>query len=318
MGIDLRAMARALDGEMSGRQVLAPGPGHSPHDRSLSVRLDPNAPDGFLLFSHAGDDWRECRDHVRSRLGLPSWQPGDEQRRTIPPPIDKWDFAVIDAETEIRQRSEDDLVRIQRAQSLWNEALDPRRPIVEDYLRSRALSLLGTERTIGFAGTVLRFHPKCPWRNENTGRTDFIPSLIAAFRSIDDDSVTGIHRIRLDQPKRWPKTERRMLGIASRAAIKLCTAGNKLTVGEGVETCLAAIQLGLSPAWALGSVGAISFFPLVDGVEELTILAEAGDASNRAVKICGRRWRRAGRRVHVARSEIGDDLNDALMQKVSR
>ena len=68
MTAELRAVARALGGEMSGSQVLAPGPGHSPKDRSLSVRLSPSAPDGFVAFSHAGDPWQDCREYVRDRL----------------------------------------------------------------------------------------------------------------------------------------------------------------------------------------------------------------------------------------------------------
>ena len=43
----LQTVAKALGGEISGGQVLAPGPGHSPKDRSLSVKLDASAPDGF-------------------------------------------------------------------------------------------------------------------------------------------------------------------------------------------------------------------------------------------------------------------------------
>ena len=51
--------AAALSGEVAGRStILCPGPGHSPKDRSLSVKLDPSASYGFLIFSHAGDDWR--------------------------------------------------------------------------------------------------------------------------------------------------------------------------------------------------------------------------------------------------------------------
>ena len=69
--MDIHSLARALGGEVVGGQVLAPGPGgHSRKDRSLSVRLTLTAPDGFLAFSHAGDDWRACRDYVRERLGL--------------------------------------------------------------------------------------------------------------------------------------------------------------------------------------------------------------------------------------------------------
>ena len=39
IGLDLRTLARALDGEISCDEVLCPGPGHSIKDRSLSVRL---------------------------------------------------------------------------------------------------------------------------------------------------------------------------------------------------------------------------------------------------------------------------------------
>ena len=37
--LDLRSIACALGGEISGRQILAPGPGHRPQDRSLSIRI---------------------------------------------------------------------------------------------------------------------------------------------------------------------------------------------------------------------------------------------------------------------------------------
>jgi putative DNA primase/helicase len=280
------------------------------------VRLSNAAPDGFVIYSHAGDDWRTCRDYVRSKLGLPAWQPGDgrEHQRTIPASlVDKWDFGTVDAQAEDGRRSEDDLIRIGRARAIWDEAGDPRRTAAESYLRSRALDV-----TDDLAGAVLRFHPRTPWRNENTGRTDYVPCMIAAFRSIDDDAVTAVHRIRVDQPDRWPKTDRRMLGVVHRAAVKLGSHNGELAIGEGVETCLAASQLGLGSAWALGSVGAISFFPLVNGVSKLTILAETGSASGRSVQICGRRWRRAGRRVFVSRSNIGSDHNDALMRQVLR
>ena len=72
--IDARAIAAALGGQVTGTNtILCPGPGHSSRDRSLAVRLDPAAPDGFLTYSHAGDPWRACRDHIRERLALPPW-----------------------------------------------------------------------------------------------------------------------------------------------------------------------------------------------------------------------------------------------------
>jgi putative DNA primase/helicase len=316
---DLRKIARALGGDVAGCDtVLAPGPGHSARDRSLAVRLDHTAPDGFLVHSHAGDDWRACRDHVRERLGLPAWEAGDGRRRTIPQRhVDKWDLAAIETEVNEGPRAwnEDELLRIAPARRIWNEAQDPRRTLGERYLRDgRKLDLPGE-----MAGSVLRFHPRCPWRDENTGQTIFIPALIAAFVSIDDDSITAVHRIRVDQPGRWPKTERRMLGIVHRAAVKLdALSGDTLTIAEGIETGMAARQLGFKPTWALGSVGAISFFPLIDGLLQLTILGEVGEASARAIKFSGTRWRRAGRRVRVVMPNDGlSDMNDALIAEGS-
>jgi putative DNA primase/helicase len=309
--IDLRSIARALGGEISGQQAVVPGPGHSPRDRSLSIKIEPNAPNGFIVFSHAGDDPIVCKDYVRERLGLPTWQPGDGQdRRVHPSRVRDFNRATVDHESEKRPRSEDDLTRIERATKIWNEAVDPRGTVVEQYLQARCLDLDGD-----LAGGALRFHPCTPWRNENTGKTDFIPCMIAAFTSIDDGTITAVHRIRLDQPDRWPKTERRMLGVVHRAAVMLDPIGPKLAIGEGIETCMAARKLGVRSAWALGSVGSIAGFPIIDGVEQLTILGEAGQASADAIKFCARRWRRAGRHVHVAMPDIGGDLNDELMAK---
>jgi hypothetical protein len=310
--LDPRSIAQALGGEAHGTQVNAPGPNHSRLDRSLSIRADPNAPDGFVVHSFAGDDPIACRDYVRRKLGLPEFKPsrgandGGWRRMTAP--------KAKSYEAEPRQRTEDDLIRIARARELWEQGRDPLGTPAQEYLRSRALDLPNE-----LAGSVLRYLPKTPWRNEDAGRTEFIPALLAAFRSIDDGEITAVHRIRLDQPERWPKAERRMLGLVYRAAVKLEAISNgALAVGEGVETCMAAQQLGLRPAWALGSVGGISFFPLLAGVQHLTILGESGKASEEAIKLCGRRWSAAGRRVRIAFSEIGSDVNDILIEGISR
>jgi hypothetical protein len=71
--IDLRQIARALGGEVCGGQILAPGPGHSPTDRSMSVK--PSGNGDFVVNSFAGDDPIVCKDYVRQRLGMPQWEP---------------------------------------------------------------------------------------------------------------------------------------------------------------------------------------------------------------------------------------------------
>ena len=55
MNLTLQQIARALGGEIRGNQVLAPGPGHSPQDRSLAVKLA-DTPDGFVVHSHSPKD----------------------------------------------------------------------------------------------------------------------------------------------------------------------------------------------------------------------------------------------------------------------
>ena len=60
---DLVSLARKLGGEVSGGQVKAPGPGHSPDDRSMSVMLAPDAEGGFIVNSFSPkDDFIACRD----------------------------------------------------------------------------------------------------------------------------------------------------------------------------------------------------------------------------------------------------------------
>jgi RecA-family ATPase len=72
---DLHQLAAMLSGEVSRDQILCPGPGHSAKDRSLSVKLDASAPDGFVTHSFAKDDPIVCRDHVRIKWGLPAFKP---------------------------------------------------------------------------------------------------------------------------------------------------------------------------------------------------------------------------------------------------
>lgn len=81
MNFSPQHVAAALGGEVSGREVLAPGPNHSAKDRSLSIKLDAAAPDGFVVHSFAGDDPLACKDHVRGKLGI-VWT---QSKRDIPP-----------------------------------------------------------------------------------------------------------------------------------------------------------------------------------------------------------------------------------------
>jgi len=139
-------------------------------------------------------------------------------------------------------------------------------------------------------------------------------STVVAFTSIAGDKITGIHRIRVDQPGRWPKADRMMLGRINGSAAKLDPIGNCLVIGEGVETCIAARQIGLRPVWALGSAAGIENFPLVGGLEELIILGENDSGTNRSAALkCQQTWKE--RRVTIVHPRRAKDMNDFVMEK---
>jgi hypothetical protein len=138
----------------------------------------------------------------------------------------------------------------------------------------------------------------------------FIPCLIAAFTSIATDEVTAITRIRLDQPQRWPKVERKMIGDIRGSAIKLNPIAQQLCVAEGLESALAARQLRFGAVWALGS--ARRLLP-IDGVNELVILGEHDEASRRAADACSQLWSDRGKKVFLALPRSNGDFNDFVM-----
>ena len=86
--INLQALVRAVGGDVKGQKALVRGPNHSATDRSLSVELRPDAPDGFLVHSFAGDDPIACRDYVRENAGLPAFQPRTSKPRPVEVSID--------------------------------------------------------------------------------------------------------------------------------------------------------------------------------------------------------------------------------------
>jgi putative DNA primase/helicase len=306
----LWAIAYALGGKAyRGNQVRCPGPGHSRRDRSLSVTIVSDdgvvrSDDDFIVHSFAGDDWRECREHVATLLGLPKWQPsGDPEARR--------QARERRRERDIEAQRADEATRIAIARTLWDQGLDPRGTAAEEYLHSRKLVL-----TDELAGTVLRFHPTIAWfvrHDYPEFPPGYHPTMLVAFRSIATDELVAVHRVRVDQPQLWPKTLRKMIGPVKGAAVKFDTAGEALCIGEGSETVMAARQFGLRPAWALGSAGAIAAFPVIPGIKQLTILAEADAASEQAIEACASRWQDAGCSVSTATADIGSDLNDELM-----
>ena len=189
------------------------------------------------------------------------------------------------------------------ALQIWRAARPAGGTVVSEYLASRQLVLPDRYEE------VLRFHPSCPF-----GPGVRHPCMVALFRDIRTNEPKAIHRTALTPDGQ--KIDRMSLGPIGGCAIKLTpdedvTEG--LHIGEGVETCLAAYLAGYRPVWALGSAGAIGKFPVLGGIDALTILTERNDggANAGAVAEVSERWHDAGREVLTVEMLIGDDMNDA-------
>jgi hypothetical protein len=193
-----------------------------------------------------------------------------------------------------------------KALKLWDEAGPLAGTSADRYLIETRKLVLPQD----ISPRALRFHPACPF-----GEAVRHPCLLALCRDIVTDAPRAIMRTALTPDAR--KFGRKALGPVGGAAIKLSddpdvTMG--LVIGEGLETTLAAMVFGFAPAWALGSAAGISKFPVLSGIEALTVLAETDDggANERAIGECFSRWTAAGRQVFRATSMIGGDANDAL------
>ncbi|WP_413989365.1 toprim domain-containing protein [Labrys okinawensis] len=284
------SIARALGGDAVGRnQILAPGPGHSARDRSLSIRINPGAPDGFVVFSHAGDDPIACKRYAMERLGLEM----SHRRDLALPPRSR----LVDGASDDTDRSE-------LAIGIWKEAVEPGKTLVETYLANRGLELPEA------GAAVIRFHPSCPFKGARH------PAMIALYRDIITDQPKAIHRTVFSSEGR--KMDRAMLGPVAGCVIKLDpdqSITHGLVIGEGIETVQAARQLGFRPAWAASTSGAIASFPVLAGIEGLSILIDRDPAGERAAKQCASSWSAAGREVILVRTaHVGlNDLNDAIL-----
>src|SRR5829696_1019058 len=274
--MNLLAIARSLGGEVYGRQILAPGFGHSRRDRSLSIRLDSRAPGGLLVHSFAGDDPLVAKDHVRAVLGLRSGTlaqlPETKAAQAEPPP--------------------DDAERTARAVALWREARDPRGSVVERYLRRRGLNLPDEA-----AGEAIRFHPACPFAGEH------IPAMVCLVRDVVTDKPKAIHRTALSPDGLKVEVrgaDRLSLGPIAAGAIKLTPDADVRTclgIAEGVETALSmrrVPEFGASPVWSLISEAGVRRFSVQSGIGCLWLAVDHDPAGIKAARTVADRWQAAG------------------------
>jgi putative DNA primase/helicase len=229
------------------------------------------------------DSWQDCRDYVSARLATM----GIHLARSSPI------LGMVNKEA---------LPRSDYAMRIWDETVEPVGTLVARYLEGRKLVLPD-------CADALRFHPSCPF-----GPKTRVPCMVALYRDICTNQPCAIHRTALTADGQ--KIDRKVLGPKRGCAIKLTpdedvTTG--LTIAEGIETALAGMALGFQPTWALGDAAGIKNFPVLSGIECLTILVDQ-DATGRAAAMeCSRRWTVAGREVfRVVPNSDGADIADVV------
>ncbi len=262
--MDIQVAAQALGGEVSGGGIIAPGPGHSSHDRSLRITFSQDAPDGFTVHSFANDDWQDCKDYVKSRLGVSA------------------DFRASDRVSHNYHQGSTS--KTEYAQRIWDESVPYLDTPAWNYLMSRGLSPINTR--------ALRYHPACPFKGET------VPAMVAAMVDTRTNEFQGVHRTRLN-----PK-DKAMLGPSRGAVVKLSSDDDVtigLHICEGIETGISLLNMGFAPMWVCLSAGGIANFQVLPGIETLTIFADndPNQTGQNAAVMCGQRWRDAGREVSV-------------------
>jgi Toprim domain len=89
-----------------------------------------------------------------------------------------------------------------------------------------------------------------------------------------------------------------------------------LHIAEGLETALDVMAEGFRPTWSTGSTALMAKFPVLGGIECLTVVADhdLNGAGLRAASEPADRWQTAGRETHVFQRETPGDFNDAFRE----
>ena len=145
--------------------------------------------------------------------------------------------------------------------------------------------------------------------------------MVAQVTRGADNAPLAIHRTFLARDgggKAPVDPVKMMLGPCRGGAVRLSEPGDMLMVGEGIETCLAAMQATGNPAWAALSTSGLRALYMPDYVRDVIVLADGDDPGDAAARDCALRWKWMGRRVRIARPPRGQDFNDMLAGTASR
>lgn len=281
-------IAKALGGHRAGATWMARCPAHDDSRPSLAISAGSNGK--VLVRCHAGCDQR---DVIAALIGRGLWDATGKRPGRI---------AHNRRKNLEREPDPDAKARTEAALAIWRASQDIAGSLAETYLRSRGLTpspLPG-----------LRFHSGLKHASGGVW-----PAMVALVVHGETGEALAVHRTflaRNGHGKAPVDSPKMMLGPCRGGVVCLGETGDVLMVGEGIETCLAAMQATGKPAWAALSTSGLRSLDLPRAIVEVIVLADGDEPGEAAAQHCARRWQREGRNVRIARAPSGMDFNDLL------
>lgn len=296
--MSLRSIVAAVGGDLyaGGRRANVPAPGHSAHDRSVSLLLL----DGRVIaHGFGGADWRAALDDLRARgLVDASGRPAGVAGGAPEPPLlpaamqcaavrDLWDMAgPVRAGSPAAQHA--------------------RRRCIHRPLREIA---------------ALRSSAAAPLSVYRPGRATR-PALLAAITA-PDDALTGLEVVYLAANGRLAadvRLARKTVGrLPPGCAVRLDRAGEILLVAEGVFTALSAGERFGLPAWALLSTSNLRRWFAPPGVQTVVVAADRGADGEASATRLARRLSSEGLGVTIRLPPVPfGDWNEVALAEAGR
>jgi hypothetical protein len=164
----------------------------------------------------------------------------------------------------------------------------------------------------------------CFWQPDHELHGQWLNAIVAILTDpITGERTGGISRTYLHQGRKIGKAK--SLGGVGRLGIIRLSPDDEVETGlhlcEGLESAMSAMMMGFIPA--TGSSTAMAKFPVIDGIECLTAIADndvedaAGrEAGQQAAQETCQRWANAGRNAVVKTPKRpGEDANDILRRR---
>jgi hypothetical protein len=188
-----------------------------------------------------------------------------------------------------------------RAEHIWGIAEPLAGSLAATYLTSRGCFMPPADGD-------LRFLP---------ARGDYPAAMLARVTDARSGEPISLHFTRLDANGRKAGADAKRLLSGHRKAggvIRLwpddcVTVG--LGIGEGIESCLAAAH-GFTPMWSMVDAGNLARFPILSGIQALTIFADNDLAGVSAARACARRWAQVAEVTTVIPDRPGADMCDVI------